>query len=95
MITEVQTRKGRDAMTSDQWHVIHSRFTFPGARRPYLRSIHSEWGDQKACRAAARKLRAELLLGSKGVPVAERDEVFVRRPNFKSLKLAKAAPEKA
>jgi hypothetical protein len=92
LITEVQISKGSAALTSDQWHVVHSRFTFPGARRPFLRSIHSEWHDRASCRTAAKALRTQLRRGDEGVPESERDEVFVRKPNFKTLKLAKASP---
>lgn len=93
MISEVQTKKGNPAVTSDQWHVVHSRFMFPGALRPFLRSIHSEWKDRQSCRTAARALRARLNEDDKEVPPAERDEVFVRKPNFRTLKIAKAAPD--
>ncbi len=93
MISEVLTEKGTPAVTSDQWHVVHSRFTFPGALRPFLRSIHSEWQDRPSCRNAAKALRARLNENDKGLPPAERDEVFVRKPNFKTLKIAKAAPD--
>jgi hypothetical protein len=92
MITEVETSKGSAALTSDHWHVVHSRFTFRGARRPFLRGIHSEWGDRKSCRTAAKALRMQLNRNGREVPETERDEVFVRKPNFKTLKVAKAAP---
>lgn len=95
MISDVQTSKGIPALTSDKWHVVHSRFTFPGARRPFLRSIHSEWDDRATCRVAAKKLRLQLAQGSAAVPESERDEVFVRRPNFKTLRLARPAPEES
>ena len=91
MIAEVLNSKGSAALTSDQWHVVHSRFMFPGARRPFLRCVHSEWGDRASCSSAAKALRVHLNEGSQDVPESERDEVFVRRPNFKTLKLAKAA----
>ncbi len=90
MITEVTTSKGSSAITSDQWHVVHSRLTHAGAKRPYVRGIHSEHPDRTSCREAARALRVRLAAESAGVPEAERDEVFVCHPNFKSLKLAKS-----
>jgi len=85
VIQNVITRKGASAITSDHWHVVHSRFT-AGDERPFVRVVHSEHADGAECRAAARELRSKLAAESPGVPEAERDEVFVRRPNFKSLR---------
>ena len=89
MITDVQTSKGTSAITSDQWHVVHSRLVDAGAARPYVRSIHSEHADRLTCRQAAKALRVRLAAESSGVPEAERDEVYVCRPKFKSLKRAR------
>ena len=89
MITDVQTSKGTSAITSDQWHVVHSRFVDAGAKRRFVRSIHSEHADRLSCRKAALALQARLDAESPGVPEAERDEVFVCRPRFKSLKRAR------
>ena len=89
MITDVQTSKGTSAITSDQWHIVHSRLVDPGAKRPYVRSIHSEHADRLSCRKAALALRARLEAESAGVPAAERDQVFICRPRFKSLKRAR------
>lgn len=90
MIAEAKTSKGSAALTSDLWHVVHSRFMYRGSRRPFLRSIHSEWRDRASCRAAAKALRLQLRQDNGEVPASERDEVFVRRPNFKTLRTAKA-----
>ena len=90
MIAEVLTSKGLQAITSDQWHVVHSRWSDAGGKRPYARGIHSEHGDRAACVQAAKVLRRQVAADSVGVPAAERDEVFVRRPKFKSLKTAKS-----
>ncbi len=91
MIREVVTDRGAPAITSDQWHVVHSRFVGPDNERPFLRSIHSEHVDRTACREVARTLRAQLSKGDAAIPAEERDEVFVRKPNFRSLKRAKPA----
>lgn len=93
MISEVQTKKGAAALTSDQWHVVHARFTFPGAKRPYLRSIHSEWPDRASCRRAGRALRKKLSRNGASVPEHQQDEVLMRKPNFKTLKLGKSATD--
>lgn len=89
MIQEVKTSKGKSAITSDQWHVVHSRLVDVGAKRPYARVIHSEHGERTACQKAAKDLRVKIAREDAAVPAAERDEVFIRRPNFKTLKAAK------
>lgn len=89
MIREVETSKGKPAITSDQWHVVHSRLVAVGAKRPYARVIHSEHGERTACQKAAKALRVKIAEAESAVPAGERDEVFVRRPNFKTLKAAK------
>lgn len=94
MITEVQTSKGVAALTSDRWHVVHSRLLFAGTERPYSRGIHSEHDDRISCANAAKALRVRLAADSPGVSAAERDEVFVCKPNFKSFKLARTRRKK-
>jgi len=94
VIREVQTDAGSAAITSDQWHIIHSRYVFDGAKRPYLRSVHSEYEDRTACRQAARALRQQLLAQETGVAIDQRDEVFVRKPNYKSLKISRSGHHK-
>ena len=91
MIREVVTERGAPAITSDQWHVVHSRFGCTDTERPFTRSIHSEHVDRSACRNVARTLRAQLAKSDAALPAEERDEVFVRKPNFRSLKRAKPA----
>jgi hypothetical protein len=89
MIREVLTSKGVAAVTSDQWHVVHSRFAVVRGRSGFARGVFSEHEDRTACQAAAKGLRARLAGENQAVPAEERDEVFVRRPNYKSLKRAK------
>ncbi|MEO6594788.1 MAG: hypothetical protein ABIP94_08555 [Planctomycetota bacterium] len=90
MIKEVVTSKGVPAITSDQWYVVHSRLVDLKKRRPYSRMIHSEHPDRVSCLKAAKTLRVKVATEGQGVPEAERDEVWVCRPNFKLLKLAKS-----
>ena len=86
MITETVTNKGVPAITSDRWHVVHAKCRRRGKQSgPFERMIVSEHEDKVGCRKAAKALLADLLK-DKDVPLAQRDEVFVRRPNFKSLK---------
>jgi len=94
VISEVQTDSGGTAITSDHWHIVHARYVFDGATRPYLRSVHSEYEDRTACRHAARALRVHLIAQEKDVAPEKRDEVFVRKPNFKSLKIARSGHQR-
>ena len=89
MITTVETRKGTEAITSDRWHVVHARFVGEGAGLPFTRSVSSEHDDRKSCVRAAKALVAKVRSEAGTVPLAEQDEVFVRRPGFKSLKAAR------
>jgi hypothetical protein len=93
MISTVETRKGTAAITSDRWHVVHARFTEGEAGLPFLRSITSEHEDRAACVKAARSLVARVRSEAPNVPLAERDQVFVRRPGFKSLRKAARRPQ--
>jgi hypothetical protein len=95
MITEVQTSKGTPAITSDKWYLVHSRWVTASGKGSFVRSVDSEHEDSGACRKAARKLRQKLANEGAELPEAERDEVFVRRPNYKTLKRAKARREQS
>lgn len=90
MIREVETDSGAAAITSDQWHIVHARYVFDGAKRPFLRSVHGEYADRTACRLAARALRAQLAAQETGVAIEHRDEVFVRKPDYKTLRVARS-----
>ena len=89
MIQEVVTKKGAAAITSDQWYIVVSRLVDNDQKRPYVRGIHSEHPDRVSCREAAKALKAKLRADSASVPADERDEVFIRKPRFKTLKQAK------
>lgn len=88
MKREVRTTGGAAAITSDQWHVVLARMTHPGSVRPYVRTVASEHEDRASCVRAAAAMRRRV--AAAGLPEAERDEVAVRRPNFKSLKVARS-----
>jgi len=89
MIKEVVTSQGTAALTSDQWHVVHAHFVGARRRRPFLRKVVSEHSDRTECKEAAKALRASLRRADKTVSPDHSDEVFVCRPNFKSLKSAR------
>jgi hypothetical protein len=92
MISTVETRKGTEAVTSDRWHVVHARHDGSQAKLPFVRSISSEHEDRAACVKAARKLVADVRSETPDVPLSERDQVFVRRPGFKTIKNATRRP---
>ncbi len=86
MISETVTTKGTPAITSDCWHVVHAKRRRKGQTSgSFERVVVSEHDDRVGCQAAARAFLAALGKNNE-VPLAERDEVFARRPNFKSLK---------
>jgi hypothetical protein len=86
----ITTTKGSPAITSGEWHVVHSHFTDTADSRPFARTIVSEHPDRALCKRAARRLRARLAETDGERPAAQRDEVFVRPPNYKSLKTARS-----
>ena len=89
MISAVRTSKGSEAITSDRWHVVHSQFTSSKGKTFFIRLVHSEHLDRAECLAEAKQLLVTLVDKNGGIPAAERDEVFIRRPNYKTLKRAK------
>ena len=89
MISTVDTRKGTAALTSDRWHVVHARFVGTQVRLPFVRSISSEHDTRESCVQAARALVARVRGDAGEQPAEQRDQVFVRRPGFKTLKNSK------
>ncbi|MBK8099617.1 MAG: hypothetical protein IPK26_21120 [Planctomycetes bacterium] len=86
MIQEVVTSKGAAAITSDRWHVVHSRCVVSADTTAFTRGINSEHADRNECKTAAHQLRERLATLESAVPAEQRDEVFIRPPGFKSLK---------
>jgi hypothetical protein len=90
MIRDAKTTKNLEAITSDRWHVVHAQWSAEGGTdRPYKRRIVSEHEDRgDAVRAADAFLR-EWIRNATDRPLAERDQILVRPPNYKSLKFAR------
>lgn len=86
MIQEVETSKGSPAITSDRWHVVLSHFDATGGGQPFSRTIVSEHASRSACRKAAAELLASMDAALAAAPEPQRDQVFARPPNYKSLK---------
>jgi hypothetical protein len=89
MISETKTARSRAAITSDQWHVIRARWhSESNASHPYAREVVSEHPDRGSAADAARTCFAAMALEMAARPRDQRDQVFVRRPRYKSLKQA-------
>lgn len=95
MIEQTQTRAQRPALTSNLWHVVHSRWAPKVDSPPFIRSIASEHEHRAEAVDAAKLLIASLRDAGSERPVEEQDQVFVRRPHFKSLRFAhRRAPKR-
>ncbi len=89
MIRETISRKNSPSITSDHWHVVHARLSVEPSTEPrFVRSIVSEHADRVGAVAAARKIVSSLAPEMASLPRDARDQIFVRRPRFNSLKLA-------
>lgn len=89
MIKDTLSRHKRPALTSDRWHVVHARWSGNVKGEPrFERSITSEHEDRDSATEAARKLQTELGADIARRPASSSDQIFVRRPNFSSLKAA-------
>jgi len=89
MIQETLNSKQRPALTSNRWHVVHARWSGePGNGSTFIRSIVSEHDDQESALQGAREIVARLAQQMAARPLAERDQLFVRKPGFRSLKSA-------
>lgn len=89
MIQEVLNHKNHLVVTSDRWHVLRARWTKKKAGKPlYVRSITSEHDDRESASEAARDLAASFQTEMVGRQPETRDQALVRRPGFRSLKIA-------
>lgn len=90
MIEDTVSRRNNPAITSDRWHVVHARWTGDAFGEPrFERSIVSEHDDSASAVAVAREVLSPLARELANREPAQRDQVFVRRPGFKSLRLSK------
>jgi hypothetical protein len=90
VIRDLQNGKNLPSITSDHWHVVRATLADATTPKPrFVRSIVSEHEDRGAAVAAARKIVRSVTESMGDRPRDVRDQVFVRRPDFKSLKTAK------
>jgi hypothetical protein len=88
MITETQTKKLRPALTSDRWHVVRGRLSSAATVKPHFsRSIVSEHDNRDSAVEAARVLELTLQEEMANRAVIDRDQVLVRAPRYKSVKV--------
>ena len=89
MIQEALNGKNHLVVTSDRWHVLHARWTKKRTSKPlYERAIISEHDDRESAANAARQLVASFQDEMVGRERETRDQALVRRPGFRSLKIA-------
>ena len=86
MIRELINSDHQPAVTSDRWHVIHAQWSGAPGEPFFLRSIVSEHEDRASAVLGARELVGRLAAEMEVRPLSERDQLFVRKPGFRSLK---------
>ena len=94
MIEQTETRAKQPAITSNRWHVVHAKWCGTPKSEPFERSIVSEHDGRGEAVEAAKSLLQTLREAAGERPLEERDQVFVRRPNFKSLAYARRRERK-
>jgi hypothetical protein len=89
MIKNTTTDCQREAITSDRWHVVQARWSgLPQRNSLFTRSIVSEHDTREESIAAGKALAATVTFAQADVEPGERDAIWVRRPEFKSLRHA-------
>ena len=89
MIKETLSNKRRPALTSNRWHVVHARWSGERGEGPsFVRTIVSEHDERGAAAHAAREIVSRLSAEMSTRPLSERDQLFIRKPGFRSLKVA-------
>ncbi len=92
MIQETLNDKNCPVLTSDHWHVLRARWTGKSTGEPeYQRTIVSEHDDSASATLAARQIVDTFATEMAGRTRETRDQVLVRRPGYKSLKIGKRA----
>ena len=89
MIHDATSRHGRPAMTSDRWNVVLARWDGGlDGRARFERTIVSEHADQPSATFAARQWLAHFREQRKTRSRERWDQVFVRRPGFRTRRRA-------
>ena len=89
MIKNTLSRKSSPAITSDRWHVVRARWSGETSGEPrFEREIVSEHDGRDSAVTAGRKVVASMRDEMTARLRDQRDQIFVRRPAYKSLKTA-------
>jgi hypothetical protein len=89
VIQDTLSCKSNPAITSDQWHVIRATWSGDSASSPtFQRAIVSEHASRDSAVDAARALVDDFGKDMDTRSRNTRDQVFVRPPDYKTLKLA-------
>jgi hypothetical protein len=87
MISETKSRRANPAITSDRWHVVRACWDGSRSAQPrFQRAIVSEHDDRASATRAARELHRSIASEMEARAPRTRDQIFVRKPDFKSLK---------
>ena len=89
MITESLNDNQHVVLVSDRWHVVHARWERNLTKAAcFTRTVLSEHDDRVSAVESARALIDKLVTELAERPIALRDQVFVRKPGYQSLKRA-------
>lgn len=89
MIKETLNEASRPVVSSDRWHIVHARWDRNLTEEPrFSRTVVSEHDDQETAKQSARSFIGKLVSELAERPLHLRDQVFVRRPGYLSLKQA-------
>jgi hypothetical protein len=90
MIQEIKNHKNALMLTSDHWHVLRAWWIGRNSNDSlYRRTIESEHDDRDSATTAARGIAATFGAEMDGRSPDTRDQILVRRPGYKSLKISK------
>ena len=89
MITETLNEKQHLVLVSDRWHVVHARWERNLTKAAcFTRTVFSEHDDRATAVKSARALMDKIVAELAERPLALRDQIFVRKPGYQSLKRA-------
>jgi hypothetical protein len=90
VITESLNRNQRPALSSNLWHVVHARWLGNESGEPrFERSIVSEHEDRESAIESAKRFGKTHTPEMSNRPATVRDQILVRRPDFRSLKVTR------
>lgn len=89
MIKESLNEAKRPVVSSDRWHIVHARWNRNLTEAAqFSRTVISEHDDQETAKKHARSFIDKLVGELAERPLHLRDQVFVRKPGYRSFKQA-------